>query len=43
MVMSPLHRAIEGGDQVKFTSLCPASAANISGAPDGAKNREKNK
>ena len=27
------------GDQEKFTTLSPASAANTSGAPDGAKSK----
>ena len=36
LVMIPLRWVIGGGDQEKTTSLCPATASNISGAPEGA-------
>ena len=35
-MMSPLRWVTGGGDQKKFTCLCPVNASNISGAPDGA-------
>ena len=35
-MMTPLRRATRGGDQEKFTCLCPATASNISGTPEGA-------
>ena len=35
-MMSPLCWVTGGGDQEKFTCLCPAIPSNISGAPDGA-------
>ena len=34
-MMTPLRRITAGGDQEKFTCLCPATAANISGTPVG--------
>ena len=37
-MMTPLRRATAGGDQEKFTCLCPATATNISGAPSGTEN-----
>ena len=37
-MMTPLCRATGGGDQEKFTCLCPATAKNISGAPSGTEN-----
>ena len=37
-MMTPLRRAIGGGDQEKFACLCPATAKNISGAPSGTEN-----
>ena len=37
-MMTPLRRVTAGGDQEKFTCLCPATATNISGTPAGAGN-----
>ena len=34
-MMTPLRWVTGGGDQEKFTCLCPATASNISGAPSG--------
>ena len=41
LVMSPFCWVTGGGDQEKFTCLCPASASNISGAPVGTVNEVK--
>ena len=41
-MMTPLRRVTGGGDQEKTTSLCPATASNISGAPAGAGNSKTN-
>ena len=37
-MMTPLRWVTGGGDQEKFTCLCPETASNISGAPVGAVN-----
>ena len=34
-MMTPFRWVTGGGDQENFTSLCPATAENISGDPDG--------
>ena len=34
-MMTPLRWVTGGGDQEKFTCLCPATASNISGMPPG--------
>ena len=35
-MMSPFCWVTGGGDQEKFTCLCPVTASNPSGVPDGA-------
>ena len=42
-MMTPLRRVTGGGDQEKTTSLCPATASTISGAPAGAGNSKTKK
>ena len=39
-MMTPFRWVTGGGDQVKFTSLSPATAENISGDPDGTERRQ---
>ena len=42
-MMSPLRWVTGGGDQEKFTCLCPATASNISGAPLGTERQKDEK
>ena len=42
-MMTPLCRVTAGGDQEKFTCLCPATATNISGTPAGTENSKSMK
>ena len=42
-MMTPLCWVTGGGDQEKFTCLCPATASNISGVPSGGSTADNEK